>query len=93
MGVRIALGAGRQDIGSLVIGKSLTVVAVGIALGAAGAYGLTRLMDGLLFGVTATDPLTFIAVSLFLAGVAAVASAIPARRAARVDPVSVLKSD
>ena len=93
MGVRIALGAGSDDIRSLVIGKSLTVVALGVVVGAAGAYGLTRLMEGLLFGVSATDPVTFTAVGALLVGVATAASAVPARRAARVDPISVLKAE
>ncbi len=93
MGVRIALGADRKDIGSLVIGDSLSVVAGGVVLGVAGAYGLTRLMAGLLFGVSATDPMTFGAVGILLVGVAAAASAIPARRAASVDPITVLKAE
>lgn len=93
MGVRIALGAERKDIGSLVIGDSLSVVTVGVVLGVFGAYGLTRLMAGLLFGVSATDPRTFGTVGILLVGVATVASAIPARRAARVDPISVLKAE
>jgi putative ABC transport system permease protein len=93
MGVRIALGAERKDIGSLIVGSSLGVVAVGTALGMAGAYGLTRLMEGLLFGVGATDPMTFATAGVLLVGVATVASAIPARRAASVDPISVLKAE
>jgi len=64
-----------------------------VVFGVAGAYGLTRLMTGLLFGVSATDPMTFGATGMLLVGVATAASAIPAHRAARVDPISVLKAE
>jgi putative ABC transport system permease protein len=93
MGVRIALGAGGGDIGKLVVRGSLGLVGVGAVMGLAGAYALTRLMKGLLFGVSATDPITFAGVTSVLGVVALAASLIPAIRAARVDPVSVLNSE
>ncbi len=93
MGVRVALGAGRADIGRLVVGKSLGMAAVGIALGTAASIALTRVLAGLLFGVSPTDPLTFSAVVGTLAAVAIVASALPALKAARVDPATILKID
>ncbi|MEJ2237327.1 MAG: ABC transporter permease [Gemmatimonadales bacterium] len=93
MGVRVALGAGGAAIGKLVVRGSLALVGIGAAMGIAGAYGLTRLMKGLLFGVSATDPLTFAGVTVVLATVAIAASLFPAMRAARVDPVSVLNSE
>ena len=93
MGVRIALGAGAAQIGRLVVGRSLLVAGVGIAAGLAAALLLTRVMSSLLFGVEPTDPTTFGTVIATLAGVAVLASTLPAVRAARVDPVSTLKAD
>ena len=93
MGVRVALGAGGSDIRGLVLKQSLTVVAVGLLLGTLAATGVTRLMENLLFGVSPTDPWTFAVVSLTLATVATAAAAIPARRAAAVDPITVLRAD
>ena len=93
LGVRVALGAGAADIKGLVLKQSLTVVAVGLVLGAIAGTGVNRLMESLLFGISATDPWTFGVVGLALAAVATGAAAIPARRAARVDPITVLRSD
>jgi putative ABC transport system permease protein len=93
MGVRLALGAEGGDIRGLVLGQSLRMVAFGLLIGTAGALALTRLMDSLLFGVGARDPWTYGTVALILAGVAAVASALPAVRAARVDPIRVLRTE
>lgn len=93
MGVRIALGANGGGIRSLVLRWSLSLAAIGIVLGSLGALGLTRLLDDLLFEVAATDVTTFGAVSVIMAVAALVASLVPAMRATRVDPVSVLKSD
>jgi putative ABC transport system permease protein len=92
-GIRMSLGAGSREVVLLVLRQGLIPVAIGIALGLAGAFGLTRFMQTLLFGVTATDPLTFAAVGAGLAAVAAVACYLPARRATRVDPVVVLRND
>jgi predicted permease len=93
MGVRVALGAERGDVRSLVLKQSLKLVAVGLVGGALGGLGLLRLMDSLLFGVSAADPWTYALVGLILTAVAAAASAIPAARAARVDPITVLKAE
>jgi len=91
MGIRLALGAQESDIFKLVVGKGLILILFGVLIGAAGAFGLTRLMTSLLYGVTATDPLTFISVSLTLVVVALLACYIPARRATRVDPLVALR--
>src|SRR6185295_11697124 len=81
LGVRIALGAKKKDIFKLVVGQGMVLALSGVAIGLAGALALTRVIAGLLFGVSPTDFVTFAAVSALLAGVALVASYIPARRA------------
>jgi putative ABC transport system permease protein len=91
LGVRIALGADRASVLRLVLGESVTLAAIGIAVGLAGAFAATRLIQGLLFGVTSTDAATFIAISALLATTALVASYVPARRAMRVDPMIALR--
>jgi putative ABC transport system permease protein len=91
IGVRLALGARSRDILRLVTGQGLKLTLVGLALGMAGAFALTRVMEPLLYGVTPTDPLTFILISLSLTGVALLSCWIPARRATRVDPMAALK--
>jgi predicted permease len=93
IGVRMALGATRGHITRLVLGNGLALTAIGIAIGLAASFGLTRLMQSLLFGVTATDVVTFVGVSGLLAVVALLASYIPARKAARVDPMSALQCE
>ncbi len=93
MGVRIALGAADNDMRKLIVGKSMLLVGVGLAVGVVGALSLTRVMAGLLFGVSATDPVTFGITALLLAGAAAAASAIPAQRAVRVQPINVLREE
>jgi ABC-type antimicrobial peptide transport system permease subunit len=91
IGVRVALGAQSQDVLRLVLRQGATLALVGIAVGAVAALGLTRLIAGLLYGVSAADPLSFVAVIVLLTLVALLASLIPARRAARVDPMTVLR--
>jgi putative ABC transport system permease protein len=93
IGVRMALGAQAADVRRLFLGHGLKLVAIGIVLGIGAAYGLTRLMTTLLFGVGPTDPPTYAAVSATLAVVALVATYLPARRAARLDPVAALRTD
>ena len=93
IGVRMALGARRQDVGRLVIGSSMGLITAGVILGVAGAWATTRALSGLLYQIEPTDPLTFAAVIvvLLLAGLAA--ATIPANRASRIDPVRVLTCD
>ena len=91
IGVRMALGAGQSSVLRLVLGNGIRLTLLGIVLGTAGAFALTRLMKGFLFHVTPTDPATFAGVALFLFAVALLASYIPARRATRVDPVIALR--
>jgi putative ABC transport system permease protein len=91
IGVRIALGANRRNILALVLKKGMGLTLLGIAIGMAAAFALTRLMSSLLFGVKAFDPLTFVAVPLLLAVVALLACWIPARRATKVDPMIALR--
>jgi predicted permease len=91
VGIRRALGAQQADILRLVLGQGLALALTGIAIGIAGAFALTRVMRGLLFHVTATDPATFIGIAILFAIVALAASYIPARRAARIDPMAALR--
>ena len=93
IGIRMALGAQRGAVMRLVVGQAMALAAAGLVAGAIGAWLLTRLMQKLLFGVTPSDPLTFAAVSILLALVAAVAASVPGLRATRVDPVVALRSE
>jgi len=93
IGVRMALGAQRGDILQLVVGHGLRLVAVGITLGLAAAFGLSRLLANLLFGISSTDPATFASVPLILGAMAVVASYLPALRATRIDPSVALRNE
>jgi putative ABC transport system permease protein len=93
IGVRIALGAQRRDVLALVVGQGLRLALLGLALGLVAALAVTRFIESLLYGVTATDPVTFVGVSLLLLVVAVLASWLPARRATKLDPMTVLRHE
>ncbi|MGH9711735.1 MAG: ABC transporter permease [Candidatus Acidiferrales bacterium] len=90
-GIRIALGAQRKDVLGMILGESLRLVAAGIAIGSLAAFGFTRLLAQLLYGVGTTDPATFLAVAALLASVGLAASLVPAARATRVDALTALR--
>jgi putative ABC transport system permease protein len=93
IGIRIALGARRSDVFRLVLGQGLKLALIGICIGLAASFGLTRLMSSQLYGLSATDPLTFAAVAIVLGFVALLACYIPALRAMRVDPMVALRDE
>ena len=92
IGVRVALGAGRRQVVGLVVRRAMRLAGIGLVLGLAAAFGAGRLVSSQLIGVSPSDPLTFVAIGLLLAAVAFIASWIPARRAARVDPLVALRT-
>ncbi|MCI0445782.1 ABC transporter permease [bacterium] len=91
IGIRMALGAEQSDVLKMVVRQGMALTAIGVAIGLIGAFALTRLMSKLLFGVSATDPMTFVAISGLLILIALVASYIPAHRASKIDPVIALR--
>jgi putative ABC transport system permease protein len=91
IGVRVALGASRRDVLQMVLGQGLKITLIGVAIGVAAAFGFTRLITTLIYGVGVSDPLTFGAVAILLSAVALFACYIPARRAMRVDPIVALR--
>jgi putative ABC transport system permease protein len=93
LGIRIALGASPRNILSLVLRQGVALAFSGVTIGLASAFLLTRLIRSLLFGVEATDPITFAGISLLLVMITLLASYIPAQRAARIDPLISLRCD
>ncbi|MGH9960962.1 MAG: FtsX-like permease family protein, partial [Pyrinomonadaceae bacterium] len=91
IGIRMALGAQRRDILQLIMGQGLRMTLIGVAIGLAGSLALTRVMKTLLFGISATDPATFVLIALLLTVIALLACYLPARRAAKVDPLAALR--
>jgi putative ABC transport system permease protein len=91
IGVRMAMGAKRSDVLWMVVGQGMFLTLIGVAIGVAGAFVLTRFLSTLLYGVRPTDPVTFVVVPLLLACVALFACYVPARRAIRVDPMAALR--
>ena len=93
LGLRLALGARTTEVFKLVMKRGATLSLIGLAIGTAGAFASTRFLGGALYGVSATDPMTFVAIGLVLAAVALAACLIPARRATKVDPLVAIKSE
>jgi predicted permease len=93
IGIRIALGAAKSSIFRLVVGQAMAIVGISLAVGVVGAFAATRLLNSLLYGVGASDPITFAAIVVLVSGVAFIAAWLPARRATRVDPIIALRAE
>jgi putative ABC transport system permease protein len=93
IGIRIALGADKSSIFRLVVGQAMALVGISLVVGLAGAFGATRWLKSLLFGVGASDPVTFISIVFLVSAVAFIAAWLPARRATRVDPIIALRAE
>ena len=93
IGIRVALGAQPRAVTGLFVGRALRLSGIGVVIGLAGAFGVTRVMTTLLFGVSAIDPLTYATVSLTLVAATALACYVPASRATRMDPIAALRAD
>jgi ABC-type antimicrobial peptide transport system permease subunit len=91
IGIRVALGASRSDVLRLVLFQGLQLAAIGIAFGLAMSLGLTRFLRGMLYGVSASDPLTVLSVTLLLSAIAVLACYLPALKAMRIDPVVAMR--
>ena len=91
IGVHMAFGASRRDVLKFVVGHATRLTLIGIGIGLVGALGITRLLRSVLYGISATDPTTFLLVPIALAAVALAASYVPARRAAKTDPMVALR--
>jgi len=92
-GIRLALGAQSANVLRMILGQGLRLAVTGIALGLLAAIALTRLLQGLLFGISASDPWTFAVIATLLVGVALLACWVPARRATKVDPLEALRNE
>ncbi len=93
LGIRVALGASPGALRRMVVGRGLRLAIAGIGIGLAAGLGVTRLMSSLLFGVSPTDPITYIGVAVILFAIASLASYLPARRATSVDPIQALRTE
>ena len=93
IGIRVAFGAARKRIVGMVLKQGLSLTIAGVGIGLVGSFFITRVISSLLFGVTPTDPITFVVISFVLTGVATVACLVPARRATRVDPMVALRME
>jgi putative ABC transport system permease protein len=93
IGIRMAVGAGQGEVLRVIVAQAMLPVLAGLAIGLAASYGLTRLMAGMLYGVSAGDPATFLGVAVVLVAVALIAVAVPARRATRVAPMVALRCE
>jgi ABC-type antimicrobial peptide transport system permease subunit len=93
IGIRVALGAQKSAVMKLILGEGAILVSAGLLIGLAASAALSEFMNSLLFAVSATDPLIYLLMTILVAGIALVASGIPARRATKIDPIRTLRSE